>query len=82
MTQHTKTICKACGFPQSYPIPHEHDLSDREKQIIAYYKAKACNNFDALVACLQNLVDRNLIKDIDGDHYQEALEALNNLRGN
>jgi len=22
-----------CGMPQSYPIPHEHDLTDREKLI-------------------------------------------------
>ena len=28
-----KVLC-SCGFPQSYPIPHEHDLTEREKQII------------------------------------------------
>ncbi len=27
-----------CGFPQSYPIPHEHDLTEREKQIIKHYE--------------------------------------------
>ncbi len=25
-------IC-SCGMPQSYPIPHEHDMTDREKSI-------------------------------------------------
>ena len=24
----------ACGFPQSHPIPHEHDRTEREKAII------------------------------------------------
>jgi hypothetical protein len=27
-----------CGFPQSYPIQHEHEQSDREKEIIKYYE--------------------------------------------
>lgn len=27
----------SCGFPQSYPIPHEHDQTEREKQIIKHY---------------------------------------------
>ena len=27
-----KELC-SCGMPQSYPIPHEHDLTDREKRI-------------------------------------------------
>jgi len=29
-----------CGFPQSYPIPHEHDRTQREQEIIEYYEAK------------------------------------------
>lgn len=29
-----------------------------------------------LLACLNNLVERGLIKDPEGDHYEEALEAL------
>ena len=28
-----KKMC-SCGFPQSFPIPHEHDQTEREKQII------------------------------------------------
>ena len=28
-----------CGFPQSFPIPHEHDQTEREKQIIPYYES-------------------------------------------
>ena len=26
------------GSPQSYPIPHEHDRTEREKAIIDYYE--------------------------------------------
>jgi hypothetical protein len=33
-----KKLCR-CGMPQSYPIPHEHDQTEREKQIIAHFKA-------------------------------------------
>ena len=29
-----------------------------------------------MLACLSNLVDRNLIKDPEGDHYEEAIEAI------
>ncbi len=29
-----------------------------------------------LLAALTNLVERDLIKDKDGDHYQEVLEAI------
>lgn len=32
------TVFCACGFPQSYPIPHEHDRTDREKLIIGNYE--------------------------------------------
>jgi len=34
--QSTKLIC-SCGFTQSYPIPHEHDRTEREQVIIDYY---------------------------------------------
>jgi hypothetical protein len=33
-----RKLC-SCGFPQSYPIPHEHDRTEREKAIIAHYEA-------------------------------------------
>lgn len=29
-----------------------------------------------LLACLSNLVERGLIKDPEGDHYDEAVEAI------
>lgn len=35
-------------MPQSYPIPHEHDLTDREKQIIAYKDEIIKDMYDAL----------------------------------
>lgn len=34
------------------------------------------NMHDELIECLKNLVDRNLIKDTDGDHYTEIMELL------
>ncbi len=27
-----KEMC-SCGFPQSYPVPHQHDWTEREKAI-------------------------------------------------
>jgi hypothetical protein len=32
------TVFCSCGFPQSYPIPHEHDQTDREKLIVGNYE--------------------------------------------
>lgn len=32
-----KKLC-SCGMPQSFPIPHEHDLTEREQQIIKAMK--------------------------------------------
>ena len=34
-----KQVC-SCGMPQSYPIPHEHDQTEREKAIIAHYETQ------------------------------------------
>ncbi len=33
-----KQLCVGCGHPQSYPIPHEHDQTDREKVIIKHFE--------------------------------------------
>ncbi len=33
----------SCGFPQSKPIPHTHDLTDREKAIVKKLKAEQDN---------------------------------------
>lgn len=35
----TEKVMCSCGFPQSFPIPHTHDQTDREKAIIARYTA-------------------------------------------
>lgn len=43
----------SCGFPQSYPIPHEHDLSEREKRI-----KEACRKQGALKA-YKEIVERD-----------------------
>ena len=36
-TMFTKGELCSCGNPQSHPIPHEHDWTEREKQIIWHY---------------------------------------------
>jgi len=51
--KHTETIC-SCGNPQSFPIPHEHDQTDREKQIVKHYESKL-NNHDKLANALQGI---------------------------
>ena len=38
----------ACGFPQSNPIPHEHDQTLREKAIIKHFRD---SQRDLLAAC-------------------------------
>lgn len=51
-------------------------LADEEAHANAEVIIRAVNNHENLVAVLKNLVKRNLIKDKDGDHYQEVLEAI------
>lgn len=47
----------SCGMPQSKPIPHEHDLTDREKRIIIHFLTlntnllEACKRFVASSSC-------------------------------
>jgi hypothetical protein len=36
-TKEEMPLC-SCGFPRSFPIPHEHDRTFREQQIINYYR--------------------------------------------
>ncbi len=55
-----KEFC-SCGQPQSSPVPHEHDQTDREKAIIAYYAPLCTVNTRALLAiakmpCLTRLL--------------------------
>lgn len=64
-----------CGFPQSYPIPHEHDQTEREKVIIAYYEGileeknyqlrtaekQHYSNYMQLTQAIQKLEENNLI---------------------
>ncbi len=45
----TNKLC-SCGFPQSYPIPHEHDRTERENQIIEYYENSTREMYETLEA--------------------------------
>jgi len=38
--EYTKGELCSCGFTQSFPIPHEHDRTEREKIIIGHYENK------------------------------------------
>lgn len=55
-----------CGNPQSSPIPHEHDQTEREKAIIKYFE-KRCDdlletsNADLLEACKKIISIKNRI---------------------
>ncbi|KKL82752.1 hypothetical protein LCGC14_1981650 [marine sediment metagenome] len=42
-----KKLC-SCGFPQSFPIPHEHDRTERENQIIKHYGGITEDLYEAL----------------------------------
>ena len=48
-----RILCKGCGHPQSSPIPHEHDQTEREKAIIRHFKEL---NADLLEACRKLVV--------------------------
>ena len=64
MPENSKCVC---GFSQSSPIPHEHDQTDREKEIIKYFSKnkKDCNARILKVCSLQ--VRLLKIKEILGD---------------
>lgn len=58
----------------------DRDLSSEKyievDQANAAYIVRAVNAHEELLAALKNLVERNLIKDINGDHYEEVLETI------
>lgn len=45
--ENTRELC-SCGNPQSYPVPHEHDRTDRKKQIIKHYEGISTDLYEAL----------------------------------
>ncbi len=60
MTDYTKgdrTKLCSCGNPQSYPIPHEHDRTEREKQIIEYKDGIISDLYEALKRLVEWLDD-------------------------
>jgi hypothetical protein len=66
----------SCGMPQSFPIPHEHDRTEREKQIIAYYQDLNHDMYEALKSML-NIFDRGLPDNSIGDlTCKKAIKAL------
>lgn len=48
----------SCGNPQSYPIPHEHDQTDREKQIIKHLEQAITDSFNKGVEEVLDEVER------------------------
>lgn len=60
---YTKGELCACGFPQSHPIPHEHDLTNREKQIIAQKDERISDLYEALEK-IRSMTPDTIIYDI------------------
>jgi len=60
-TKEKRPLC-SCGFPQSSPIPHEHDRTGRGKQIINHYEClieKHCER-EKKIKGLKELADKIL----------------------
>ena len=65
--ERVKEICP-CGFPQSYPIPHEHAQTEREKQIIGYYESlRPAPSVEEIKSKLKDAEDAGLILVYDDD---------------
>ncbi len=62
---HTKGEPCSCGFPQSYPIPHEHDRTARENQIIAHYEDSNKAMYEALIVVKRDGLTNNTRHFID-----------------
>lgn len=60
----------SCGFPQSFPTPHEHDRTERENQIIKHYEDVTKDLYEALKAVMSM---GTIVKSYERD---KALEAL------
>lgn len=63
-----KLMYCACGHPQSYPIPHEHSQTDREKVIIKHFEDQLINQdniLDALKDFDTALIEGNKPVDIN-----------------
>ena len=74
----TKRELCPCGFPQSHPIPHEHDRTKREQRIIEYYERKL-GSYSDLYEALKALVDHFRCNDENyykSDLCTDALSAL------
>ena len=52
------------------------DQSEKHRPLAAMIAAAS-----DLLAALENLIERDLIKDKQNDHYQEALEAIARAKG-
>lgn len=72
----------SCGLQQSHPIPHEHDQTEREKAIIAYYQpfATACDgiNPDAVPKLLKALEAAVMALETLGDCVKKSSLVMSN----
>lgn len=85
-TDHKKSL-----FPQSDGIIWGPDgIGICEMQRMGYpeemkanaaFIVRAVNAHEDMLAALKNLVERNLIKDVDGDHHQEVLDSIAKAEG-
>ncbi len=68
----TKGELCSCGFPQSYPIPHEHDRTERENQIIQHYQELDAVLYEALKVA--DTVIHNAIRYEPAGAYRKQLQ--------
>lgn len=61
-----KQIMCSCGFPQSSPLPHEHDRTEREKKIIRHYKQRIEKLRIALADIVGVITSNELMPERDG----------------
>lgn len=56
----------SCGFPQSYPIPHKHDWTEREKRIVGTV-------LQNVVSQCEKIMEAETKKSAEKDDYAKAM---------
>jgi hypothetical protein len=71
-----------CLLPEPHFMPDCGDTTWYNGNVEALkYNAHLISAAPEMYAALKNLVDRSLIKDLDGDHFYEVLDALRKAEG-
>lgn len=71
----------SCGFPQSSPIPHEHDRTERENQIIEHYEDVTKDLYEACKKALDFFVEFDVGYKVISGLSLQLREALAKAEG-